>query len=78
MAHLFLAIDVAPAQEPAAFRARLSQLLRLTRAEDAAPGERVVAPGDLEQEAEREREELGIPLSDEEAAFFERIEAEPG
>ena len=61
---------------PEVFRARLSRLLHLTRAQEAAPGERVLAPGDLEQEAERDRLDRGIPLSEGEAAFFERIEAE--
>jgi len=40
---------------PEVFRARFSRLLHLTRAQEAAPGERVLAPGDLEQEAARER-----------------------
>jgi len=78
VAHLFLAIDVAAAEDPEVFRARLSRLLHLTRAQEAAPGQRVLAPGDLEQEAERERAERGIPLTESEAAFFERIEAEGG
>jgi ureidoglycolate dehydrogenase (NAD+) len=76
VAHLFLAIDVAAAEDPEVFRARLSRLLHLTRAQEAAPGERVLAPGDLEQEAERERRERGIPLAEGEAAFFEKVEAE--
>jgi len=78
VAHLFLAFDVAAAEDPEVFRARLSRLLHLTRAQEAAPGERVLAPGDLEQEAERDRGEHGIPLSAEEAVFFARLEAEPG
>ena len=78
VAHLFLAIDVAAAEDPEVFRARLSRLLHLTRTQEAAPGARVLAPGDLEQEAERERAERGIPLTESEAAFFERIEAEGG
>ncbi len=76
VAHLFLAIDVAAAEDPEVFRARLSRLLHLTRAQEAAPGERVLAPGDLEQEAERERLDRGIPLSAGEAAFFEKLEGE--
>jgi ureidoglycolate dehydrogenase (NAD+) len=76
VAHLFLAIDVAAAGDPEAFRARLSRLLQSTRAQEAAPGARILAPGDLEQEAERERTEQGIPLSAGEAAFFEKLEAE--
>src|SRR5690242_19446918 len=76
VAHLFLAIDVAAAGDPALFRARLSRLLHLTRAQEAAAGARVLAPGDLEQEAERERAEQGIPLTASEAAFFARLEVE--
>jgi LDH2 family malate/lactate/ureidoglycolate dehydrogenase len=76
VAHLFLAIDVAAAEDPEVFRARLSRLLDHTRAQEAAAGERVVAPGDPEQAAERERLRRGIPLSADEAAFFARIEAE--
>lgn len=76
VAHLFLAIDVAAAGDPELFRARLSRLLHLTRAQESAPGARVLAPGDLEQEAERERAEQGIPLTASEAAFFARLEAE--
>jgi LDH2 family malate/lactate/ureidoglycolate dehydrogenase len=78
VAHLFLAIDVAAGEDPEVFRSRLSRLLNLTRAQEAGAGERVVAPGDLEQEAERERLARGIPLTAGEAAFFERIEAEAG
>ena len=76
VAHLFLAIDVAAAGDPEIFRARLSRLLELNRAQEAAPGARVLAPGDLEQEAERDRTEHGIPLSEGEAAFFAHIEGE--
>ena len=52
------------------------RLLQLTRAQEAGAGERVLAPGDLEQEAATERLGRGIPLAEGEAAFFETIEAE--
>ncbi len=76
VAHLFLAIDIAAAEDPEVFRSRLSRLLQLTRAQEAGAGERVLAPGDLEQEAATERLGRGIPLAEGEAAFFETIEAE--
>lgn len=73
VAHLFLAYDVAAFQDPAAFRARLSRLLRLVREQPAVEGERVVVPGDLESEEAARRRTGGIPLTVEEAAAFERI-----
>jgi LDH2 family malate/lactate/ureidoglycolate dehydrogenase len=70
VAHLFLAFDLAAFGNPDAFRVRLAQLLALVRESEGVAGERVINPGDLEREAERERGEHGIPLSEEEAAFF--------
>jgi len=74
VAHLFLAFDVAAFRDPAAFRASLSRLLRLVREEPAVAGERVVAPGDLENETAARRRAEGIPLTDEEAAAFAAID----
>jgi LDH2 family malate/lactate/ureidoglycolate dehydrogenase len=71
VAHLFLAYDIAAFQDPAAFRARLSSLLRLVREEPAVEGERVIVPGDLEAEETARRRVEGIPLTDEEAAAIE-------
>lgn len=71
VAHLFLAYDIAAFQDPAAFRARLSALLRLVREQPAVEGERVIAPGDLESEETARRRAEGIPLTDEEAAAIE-------
>jgi ureidoglycolate dehydrogenase (NAD+) len=73
VAHLFLAYDIAAFQNPEAFRASLSRLLRLVREEPAVEGERVIVPGDLESEETARRRAEGIPLTDEEAAAFERI-----
>ncbi len=70
VAHLFLALDVAAFRPLAAFRADLSRFLGQVRAEPAAAGARVLAPGDLEGESAAERRELGIPLEDEEWRFF--------
>jgi ureidoglycolate dehydrogenase (NAD+) len=77
VSHLFLALDVAAFEEPEVFSARLSSLLRLVRQQEPAAGAedgRVLAPGDLEREAERERREKGIPLSAEEHALFLELE----
>lgn len=76
VAHLFLAYDIAAFQDPAAFRARLSSLLRLVREEPAVEGERVIVPGDLESEETARRRAEGIPLTDEEAAAIEAIESQ--
>jgi LDH2 family malate/lactate/ureidoglycolate dehydrogenase len=79
VAHLFLAFDLAAFGDPDApdaFRARLAHLLAFVRQQEAVPGEQVLDPGDLEREAERERREEGIPLSEEEAAFFAGLEGE--
>lgn len=74
VAHLFLAIDIAAFRDPAAFRASLSHLMRLVREEPALEGERVIVPGDLETEETARRRVEGIPLTEEEAAVFEKIE----
>jgi LDH2 family malate/lactate/ureidoglycolate dehydrogenase len=76
VAHLFLAYDIAAFQNPAAFRASLSRLLRLVREQPAVEGERVIAPGDLESEETARRRAEGIPLTDEEAAALEAIESQ--
>lgn len=74
VAHLFLAYDISAFQDPAAFRARLSGLLRLVREQPAVEGEQVIVPGDLEAEETARRRAEGIPLTDEEAAAIEREE----
>ncbi len=76
VSHLFLAIDPAAFGDPAAFRARLTRLLGLIRAEPSAPGERILVPGDLEAESMRERTARGIPLDERELSAFRRIDAE--
>jgi LDH2 family malate/lactate/ureidoglycolate dehydrogenase len=76
VAHLFLAFELAAFGDPEAFRARLSRLLAFVREQEAAPGGRVINPGDLEREAERERTENGIPLGEEDEAFFAGLEGE--
>jgi ureidoglycolate dehydrogenase (NAD+) len=73
VAHFFLAFDVGAFRDPADFQADLSRFLGLVRAEPAMPGARVVAPGDLEEETAAERRVQGIPLEEEEWAFFEGL-----
>lgn len=63
VSHFFLALDLGAFREPGGFRADLSRLLGVVR---SAPGEGVIAPGDLESEVEAERRANGIPLEDEE------------
>jgi ureidoglycolate dehydrogenase (NAD+) len=71
VAHFFLALDVATFRPAAAFRDELSRLLESVRAEPALEGAgRVLAPGDLEAASAAERRREGIPLNDEEWAFF--------
>ncbi|HBL29771.1 MAG TPA: hypothetical protein DD490_23290, partial [Acidobacteria bacterium] len=77
VAHHFLAFDLAAFQDPAFFRASLSRLLRLVREQPAVEGEQVIVPGDLESAETARRKAEGIPLTDEEAAAFERIAAVP-
>jgi LDH2 family malate/lactate/ureidoglycolate dehydrogenase len=79
VAHLFLAFDPGAFLAPEAFRASVSRLLRLVREQPAAePGERVLAPGDPEEETAARRCVEGIPLTEEEAASFQRIAEEAG
>lgn len=72
VAHLFLALDVGAFREPEGFREDLSRLLGLARDQPAA-GERVVAPGDPEEETAAERRVHGIPVEDEEWRLFESL-----
>jgi LDH2 family malate/lactate/ureidoglycolate dehydrogenase len=67
VAHLFLAFDLGAFREPQDFRSGLSRLLGIVR----ESGEQVVAPGDPEAATTAARLRDGIPLTDEEAAFFE-------
>lgn len=73
VAHLFLALDLGAFGDAAAFQARLSALLAQVRAQPAVPGERVVAPGDLENESAAARRAAGIPLTDSESAWFDSL-----
>lgn len=75
VAHLFLAFDLGAFREPGDFRTDLSRLMGIVREQPAATGEeRVRVPGDREAEAMAERFREGIPLTDDEATFFDQLE----
>jgi LDH2 family malate/lactate/ureidoglycolate dehydrogenase len=74
VAHLFLAFDLGAFREPGEFRADLGRLMGIVREQPAAGDEAVKVPGDPEAEAMAERFREGIPLTDEEAAFFDQLE----
>lgn len=71
--HFFLAIDPGAFLDPEAFRRSLSRLMGCVREQPAVDGERVIVPGDLESESAAARRSAGIPLTPEEAAFFNRL-----
>ncbi|HEY0510321.1 MAG TPA: Ldh family oxidoreductase [Thermoanaerobaculia bacterium] len=73
VAHLFLALDPGAFRAAEAFRGDLSRFLGQVRGEPAVAGARVVAPGDLEEETAAARRRDGVPLADEEWAFFESL-----
>lgn len=72
--HFFLAFDLAAFREPGGFRTDLSRLMGIVREQPAAGEEPVKVPGDPETEAMAERFREGIPLTDDEAAFFDQLE----
>ena len=83
VAHFFLAVDLAAFVDPDSFRRSLSGLMACVReqpavAADGGAGEgRVLVPGDLESECAAVRQREGIPLTDEEAAFFAGLDVPP-
>ncbi len=60
--HFFLVLDRAAFQALAAFDARVGAFLADLRAEPAAAGERVMAPGDIEKAEAAKRQREGIPV----------------
>lgn len=74
VAHLFLAFDLGAFREPGGFRADLSRLMGIVREQPAAGDDPVKVPGDPEAEAMAERFREGVPLTDDEAAFFDQLE----
>ncbi|MES1245449.1 MAG: Ldh family oxidoreductase [Acidobacteriota bacterium] len=73
VAHLFLAFDLGAFREPGEFRTDLSRLMGIVREQPAAGDDPVRVPGDPEAESMAERFREGIPLTEEEAAFFDRL-----
>ena len=71
--HFFLALDPGAFLDPEAFRRSLSRLMGCVREQPAVGGERVIVPGDLEDESTAARRSAGIPLTAEEAVFFDRL-----
>jgi LDH2 family malate/lactate/ureidoglycolate dehydrogenase len=79
VAHFFLAVDLAAFVDPDSFRRSLSGLMACVREQPAAGddgAERVLVPGDLEIECAAVRKLDGIPLTDEESAFFASLHQE--
>ena len=61
--HMLMAIDVARFMPVSEFKARMDQLIRDMRASERIPGvDRIYVPGEIEQEAMREAEQLGVPI----------------
>ena len=73
VSHLFIALDIASFVDPAVFRRRLTEYLRHVRDQPAPPRGVVHAPGDPEAVAVRDRLAHGVPLSNEELAWFDAI-----
>ena len=78
--HFFLALEIEAFQPLRSFRARLSELMELVRAQRGAGGARGVAPGDLERGTFDQRQRQGIPLTEQDLTRFRQIdqEDEPG
>jgi ureidoglycolate dehydrogenase (NAD+) len=74
VAHFFLALDLAAFGDPEAFRASLTRLMTLARQQPAMAGQRVIVPGDKEVASAAARRDDGIPLTDDEALFFARLD----
>jgi LDH2 family malate/lactate/ureidoglycolate dehydrogenase len=73
VSHLFLALDIAAFRDPQELRGQLSRLMEIVRSQPAAGAERVIAPGDLEEETAMLRRVQGIPLAEEEWQALERL-----
>ncbi|MGE5586707.1 MAG: Ldh family oxidoreductase [Clostridia bacterium] len=71
--HFMCAVNISDFMEPAAFKARMDQVIReLKMAKPARGVDRVYLPGEPEFMAERERRQSGIPLD---RAVFEELRA---
>ncbi len=71
--HFMCAVNIADFMDPAAFKARMDEVIReLKAAKPARRVDRIYLPGELEFMAERERCQNGIPLD---RAVFEELRA---
>jgi ureidoglycolate dehydrogenase (NAD+) len=70
MAHLFLALDIAAFGDPQEFRQELSRLMGFVRSQPAMGSEKVIVPGDLEDETAAVRRVHGIPMAEGEWRVF--------
>ena len=78
VAHFFFGLHLPAFTDPDSFRAQVSRLLALARAQDSAGNEPVQAPGDPEATAEADRRQHGIPLTPGELEFFRELDASTG
>jgi LDH2 family malate/lactate/ureidoglycolate dehydrogenase len=77
--HFFAAYNISAFTDVDTFKEHMDQMLEWLRETKAAPGqERVLYPGLLEYEDERERREHGIPLHKEVIEWFGKITSELG
>jgi LDH2 family malate/lactate/ureidoglycolate dehydrogenase len=77
--HYFAAYNIAAFTDVDTFKENMDQMLEWLRETKPAPGqERVLYPGLLEYEEERERREHGIPLHKEVIEWFGKITSEMG
>jgi L-2-hydroxycarboxylate dehydrogenase (NAD+) len=77
--HFFAAYNIAAFTDVDTFKENMDQMLEWLRETQPAAGqERVLYPGLLEYEEERERREHGIPLHKEVIQWFEKITSELG
>lgn len=70
MGHFFIAIDPQRFAGAEVFAAGMRRYLDALRSSPAVEGGRVMAPGDREWETVRQRQQHGIPLDPDTAAFF--------
>ena len=73
ISHLIAALDVSGATEQDAFCTRLSSYLAAFRTAPAQPGLVVSCPGDAESAEARRRIHHGVPMSDDDYAFLQKL-----
>jgi LDH2 family malate/lactate/ureidoglycolate dehydrogenase len=77
--HFLAAVDVGAFSPADAFKGAMDDFVRALKATPPAAGqERVLAPGQLEWETQRERSVRGVPLRREVVAWFDTVSAELG